>query len=255
MFVDESGQFRRPHEGAPPEHGLVVGVLFRDTPGNRARLADVVRALRLRHGRRVKGSKLDDGDYASICALVADVGYLAPIGVHFDRQHGEACAAMLVDLVREFEHLPQRTARDVLILAAMRRTQLELESAVGRNLGTYLVQLVFMIRQVAAWFRAEGIFPDMDVTLDEKLVASDRDLIAFVPRLAVATVFPELYENRLSAIWAERGPTSGVVSTDELSDGLVIADALAYAYGRVQRGQDASGLFASRIAACTRERD
>jgi hypothetical protein len=256
-FIDESGRFQSPIDGKPPERPLVVNVMFRDTAPIRARIAAVVRGLRQRHGPTVKANSLDDSDYRRICDLVADVGYLGWSGVEYGHgeDHPAACRKALDDLAVMLDQMGPRTSRRIDVLSAIRRTQIQLEHADSPNLAAYVVQLIHLLKITARWFRREGMYPDLRVILDERLLPGDRDLLRFLPRLAVSNVFPELFETRLSALWAQTDENTAVVSTDDDCDGLVVADALAFALGKKQRGEDPRGFYAEQIERCARASD
>ena len=255
MFVDESGQFAPPRLGAPSEYGLVCCVFFRDTTGVRTQIATAAAALRARRAPPVKAKNLDDQDFERICGLVRGSGYVCQAGVFFDADHDSECRRATRDLAGWIDRLRPRSALDITTLAAMRRTEKQLSASVDRNLATYLAQILYLLRDVSSWFRKNRMFPDLDVTFDEKMLPEDRDLAGFLPRFAVATVFRESFETRLSALWDETAPTRGAVSTDDACDGLLIADAVTYAFGCVQRGQDPDGRCARRIARCSRPHD
>lgn len=257
VFIDESGRFQPAIPGLPPERPLIVSVLFKDVDVNRARIAAAVARLRVRRGPKFKAADLDEADYASICDLVRCCGYIGWNGVEYSHgdDHPAECARMLDALARMLEESGSRTSRDLHVLAALDRTRQQLAHAGSPNLAAYVVQLVYRLRRTAEWFRSEGIVPDLRVTLDERLRPDDVDLVRFLPRLAVSTVFPEFFETRLSALWAGDDQNTAVVSTDDVCDGLVLADAIAYAQGRIQRRLDPEGFYARQMARCVRGRD
>lgn len=255
LYIDESGQFRRPRAGDPDEWGVVAGVVFRDAPQNRARIAATVRAIRDRHGPAPKAAEYAADDWMLVTDLVHEIGYPRRISVRYDATHTDECARAM----RELESVVCRAARkvvpDVRVLAEVERTRAELAAARERGLGTYIVQLALLVRQFIEWFRDAAIVPRVSVTLDEKIPREATALAGFLCRFAVSTTFPERYGQRPGLVWGRGEIGSGWVSTDRDCDGLVIADALAYLFGRVDREQDTDGSSAAYLARLWRARD
>ena len=119
----------------------------------------------------------------------------------------------------------------------------------------YTAVLFSLYQLIAQWFRKEMILPVVRAFLDEKLPKAHRELHNFLGRLAFYTEFPEHYAGRLGEILGtdpSRG-FCGTVSTDDEIDGLVIADAVAYVVGMVERGQDPDGRFHRILDSMKRE--
>lgn len=255
VYVDESGQFRSPRGGGA-ERPLVAAVVVRDTLANRRRIAAVAGELRGRRGTEVKGSALEGADYATVTGLVSDVGYLAWSGVEYagDEDHPTHCRRRLRELAETIDLLATRVRRPD-VLPAIRRTREQLAHADSTNIAAYVVQLAHLLRMTAVWFRRNRILPDLRVVLDQRLPLEDLDLAMFLVRWSVADTFPEIYGTRVSAIWEPSVRNACRVSTDLECDGLLLADALAYACGRVARHDDDTGKYSAILKACERAQD
>lgn len=256
VYVDESGQFRSPRRGGDAERPLVAALAVRDTRANRRRIAGVAGELRARRGPEVKGAALEAEDYAAVTRLVSDVGYLTWSGVEYagDEDHPTHCRRLLRELAETIDLLATRVRRPE-VLPAIRRTRDQLAHADSTNIAGYVVQLSHLLRMTALWFRRNRIFPDLQVVLDQRLPLEDLELATFLVRWSVADTFPEIYATRLSAIWEPSVRNACRVSRDLECDGLVLADALAYACGRVARHDDGAGRFSAILKACERAED
>lgn len=105
---------------------------------------------------------------------------------------------------------------------------------------TYLAMLFMLLTTHAAWFRQKNFFPRVEVVLDEgKLRKQDKELLNFVVAVAFFGAFPETLPDwpRRVALGLETG-FSCRTGSDLLDPGLVLADAVAYAASRVERGED-----------------
>lgn len=255
VFIDESGRFCTPTPHCPVERPLVASVAFRDVPANRVRIASVAAELRRRHGPTVKGNSLTESDYELVTTLVRDAGYVCWSGVEYADDHPQACRAMLRGLSETLQRSGARVDPDLRVTGAIRRTREQLAHADSTNLAAYTVQVLHLLRMIVRWLRREGFVPDLRVTFDERLRSADVDLVRFLPRFAVAVEFPEYFGTRLSEVWAASPENTGTVSSDEACDGLILADAIAFAAGRVVQLRDPEGLYAARLAACQRVRD
>lgn len=105
---------------------------------------------------------------------------------------------------------------------------------------TYLAMLFMLLTTHAAWFRQRHLFPRVEAVLDEgKLRRQDKALLNFVVAISFYGAFPEALPDwpRRLALGLETG-FSCRMSSDQLEPGLVLADAVAYAASRVQRGED-----------------
>jgi hypothetical protein len=245
IFVDESGQLRA-REG---EVGVIANVGLPANDVQRRALHDLVTTIRGRVAarpdppKRVKAKHLTDDDYGLIADAIRErwvFGHLAlPV---------EATTEAQLRKTWEFaRHAWSEKRKD---LRAFNQMDLTLDfterqfDAASDQEAIYLALLFSLFRSSAQWFHGNGILPVVRAYLDEKLPRTSTELVNFMLRLPFFTTFPKVFENRL-------GELMGVVpsryecevSTDDEQEGLVVADAIAYAASRVARKDDPTGMY------------
>ena len=252
LFVDESGQLQAPWQQGQPEFGVVAGLIVPDRDEDRTALRELVRQLRLRvfgnpdDPRDIKARMLKESDYDLIAREVRNRWV-------FGHPIIEITSEDLADLNRTFSSLPI----DILSsqMGPLDQYDLRLSSLIRqyeRALSShtiYLALLFRLYRETARWFRKNSIQPLLRTWLDDKLPRQDRELLNFLGRFAIYSEFPEIYGERLSEVLglAPSMDFECSVSSDRETDGLVIADAIAYATSRVARDDDPGGRYKRAI--------
>jgi len=248
VFIDESGQFRRPRPGQPTEVGVVAGFSLPDTERDVQRLVSLVATLR----RRVFGSAdcreplkarlLGPEDYELIGREMRN-GWI--FGYRAARYTGEELCSIeetLSNLEKavEIKRSDLRAARSLDLRLDFLQRQCR---SAARKHPIYMMLLVNFYLATAGWFRQQNIVPKLRVWIDDRLDRADHEIHGFLGRLGIWTTFPEVYSNRLGSLLGIDADTdfSCSVSSDQEQDGLIIADSIAYAAGMISRGQDESG--------------
>jgi hypothetical protein len=244
VFVDESGSFRSAHG----ETATMAAVTLPDTPEQLAKLRDLVQQLRVRFPEcvdpkgRVKGKLLPEPAFVLIADDIrerwvwnhCEIPLAASTSTDFAKTFGVMRASLPkgnLGLLEQFD----------LHVASLER---ELESASEKfsvHLGLYFA----VLRLTAQWFQQNSILPSVRVYFDEKLPRTAQHLADFLVRFTFGVTFDEVYRDRLGELLGTSPchELRGEVSTDDEQDGIVIADAVAYAAGRVARGDDATGFY------------
>lgn len=109
----------------------------------------------------------------------------------------------------------------------------------------YVWMLANIYDQTAKWFRQKSIRPRLTVYLDEKIPRKSRDLLQFLGRQFIYKTFPEVYlGKRVLELFGGVSPDFNCsVRSDAEVDGLILADIIANAASRVERGDDPDGSF------------
>lgn len=256
LFIDESGQFRTPQEGEPPEVGVVAGFGLPDTQSHRERLAALVARLRQivhgadNRGLPIKGRMLTQECWERVGAEMRNGWFFGHLPMRYGLgdmqpvQGALGALALAVDIKRADLRGGKR------LDARLDFLRQQCTSATHRH-PVYLMLLINFYLKVGQWFRAQGLVPQLRVWLDRKLLTTDRELVGFLGRLGIWTTYPEIYSNRLGGMLGvdPQADMACNVSGDEHHDGLIVADAVAYASGRLSRGDDKDGFFRRALGA------
>ena len=251
LYVDESGQLHPPRKEGEKEFGVVAGVLAPDSKEQLDALRSLVRELRRRlFGdpealQDLNGEFLGVEEYDLIAREVRERWVLGYPTLEITNEVVDDFRATFDSFFSGPEDLLRRnlgpTDRRDLRLNFLERQYRE---AIQKH-PTYMALLFKFYRDSARWFRKNGILPRLKVWLDDKIPRGDKELVDFFGRFAFYTEFPEIYSKRLGeVVGLDASPDFNCwVSSDREIDGLVIADAIAYAAGVVARGADVDGVY------------
>jgi hypothetical protein len=243
LYVDESGLLQAP-QGRPSEIGTLGGLLMPDHRREHEALASLLRDIRknmfgdANSRREIKAKKLGPGNYKLIADVVRQrwvVGYPSLAYTTPDLEDLRQTFKVLLEgegLGRE--RLGPVKAMDLRLDFLTR--QFEKDSV---TFPVYMALLFKLYRDIAQWFRKNQILPKLTVWLDDKIPRAHTELLEFLGRFSIYTEFPEVFSNRLGELLGvDPSPffTCRVGSDADL-DGLVVADAIAYAARRVARGK------------------
>jgi hypothetical protein len=250
LFIDESGQLQAPWDGRPHEIGVVAGLLMPDTQRDRDAIAHLVSQLRQRVfgtpdcREDIKAKMLDSAAYGLIAREIRErwvVGYPSL----------EITQQAVNDLKSTFDVLESTVGESRRKLGNGKALDIRLDflrrqySTAVEQHPIYMSLLFSLYRDTARWFRKNGILPGLTVWLDDKLRRADKELHNFFGRFATWTEYPEVFGKRLGALLGI-DPSADFtcnVSSDSEQDGLVIADAIAFAVSMVRRGEDHDGMY------------
>lgn len=250
LFVDESGQLQAPWDGRPFEFGALGGLSIPDHQVHHEALTQLLRKIRRRlfgdpdSKGEIKAQMLDMDIYDLVAREVRErwilVNPTLPITLETP-----------LEFQRAFEHLLQAGNLNREKLHGDKNLDLRLDFLVRQyrealeRYPVYMALLFHLYRETARWFRKNGILPQLKVWLDDKLPRTSQELADFWGRFAIYTEYPEVYGRRLGEVLGvDPSPDfTCQVSSDSEVDGLVIADAIAYATGKVARNDDPGGLY------------
>jgi hypothetical protein len=246
IYFDESGQLR----ARPGQVGVVANLCVPANGVQLRALRDLVATIKQRvlsranPPKRVKAKHLTEEDYA----LVADAIRERWVFGHLALTVEETTQARFRETWAFARQTWSEKRRELGSLAEMdlRLDMTERQfDAVSEREALYLALLFSLLRSAAQWFHDNKILPVVRAYLDEKLPRTSTELLGYMLRLPFFTTFPEVFEGRLGELMGAV-PTPGYaceVSTDDEQDGLVIADAIAYAASRVARKDDPNGMY------------
>lgn len=250
LFVDESGQLQAPWDGRPHEVGVVAGLLIPDTLRDRKALSALLGQLRQRvfgnpNSRdEIKAGMLDANAYDLIAREVRERWVFGFPSLQINEQAVKDLKATFRTLTLAVDEGRGKLRGGKQLDLRISFLERQYSSAVDQH-PIYMALLFTLYRDTARWFRRNGILPRLDVRLDDKLRRADRELHNFFGRLSIWTEYPEIYGNRLGALLGV-DPSNDFrceVTSDAEEEGLVVADAIAYAVSMVRRGEDRNGMY------------
>ena len=127
------------------------------------------------------------------------------------------------------------------------RLEEQFRTEVQRN-PIYVWLLATEFWHLAKWFRPKAIRPRLTVYLDRKIPPEFHELLQFIGRAFIYDEFLEVYRGRkLLELFGDSKDFNCTVGTDDVIDGLILADIIANAASRVARGDDPDGSFARLV--------
>jgi hypothetical protein len=256
LYLDESGQMnanRNDPEAIEPQ--VIGGVMIPDSENDRTILRVLVSDLR----RRIHGSELSPKTIKAK-HLTAEHRRFVADSFSPDWIVSTRVAAVNAKAVSD--------ARDALLeygdgaISSVKTAVAELGVDVGpleeqfrtevRRNPIYVWLLANVYWHVAKWFRPKAIRPRLTVYLDEKIPREYHALLQFIGRAFIYDEFPEVYRGRkLLELFGDSKDFNCAVGSDDEIDGLILADIIANAAGRVARGDDPDGSFGRLVTPVT----
>lgn len=249
LYLDESGRMdadrRRPEA---VEIQVIGGVMIPDSANDRDILRVLVDDLRRRvHGsescrEEIKAKDLSPEDRHFLGRNFPSDWIVCHRAVRVTVKEVEAVRAGLVKFGAE--HITRFKADLAEIGIDIEPLDQEYRDEVRRN-PLYLWMLANIYDRTAKWFREKSIRPRLTVYLDDRIPRASRDLLQFLGRRFIYTAFPEIYRGeRLFELFGSVSPDFNCsVRSDAEIDGLILADIIANAASRVERGDDPDGSF------------
>lgn len=252
LYLDESGQMTaNPKAPDAIDPQVIGGVMIPDTENDRTILRVLVSDLRRRvHGselatKTIKAKHLTSEDRRFVAdSFPADWIVSTRVAAVNAKAVADARAALLEygdGAITSVKAAVAQFGVDVGPLEAQFRTEVQ------RN-PIYVWLLANVYWHVAKWFRPKSIRPRLTVYLDDKIPREYHALLQFIGRAFIYDEFPEVYRGRrLLELFGESQDFNCTVGTDDVIDGLVLADIVANAASRVSRGDDPDGSFARLV--------
>lgn len=257
-YFDESGRFLSPTLGQHDEQCVIGFLVVSDSPEERDAVARLAADMRTRHeahhgGARYDASGLDGPDLEAIADVLRShqqewkLGHvqlpLTPEDPATFREMMQAYTTLLRDKARDLDGAGTLDVRPHFSAARI--------DALSNANRAYLTLWFTALRQTFVAFRAWGILPIMRAVIDRRPGMQHEDVLNVVGRMAQSATFPEVYGGRLGELLGVRRTVGfeAKIRGDEGTPGLLVADLIAHARGRVARKQDPSmyGRFLARM--------
>lgn len=241
-FFDESGQF-----ASRGDLDLVATLVVTDHVSQLDQLRRIAAVLapateRVSNRRKLVLDLVTDEMLDDVRQTVrASEWLIHHAGVRWDRQAVNGCrdaVASYAAMVREFAHKIGNGIPDLRPLVAASG----LEGLSDGNVA-YTNTWFHVLETTLKWLRSRGILPLVRAVVDRRPGLSDAVPLELLGRLSVFTVFGDVYRGRLTEALGCQ-PTfsfNATMSGDERSDGLVVVDLIAKAYGRALGLRDPTG--------------